>query len=734
MVKFLKTLGKDSIAGFIVFLVAIPLCMGISLASGASTISGLISGIIGGVIVGFISKSHSSISGPAISLSAIVAATITGLGSYETFLLAVVIAGGIQIIMGILRMGVVANYFPSSVIKGLLTAIGIILIIKEFPHLIGFDSEKKVEFSSHLMDGNPFDNIRYTISHFHPGSLIVGVISMLVIILWNSVKFLKKSIIPASLVVVAVGIGAFYFLIPYDKLRLTADHMINVPVSRSFGEFIKSLQHPDFSKIGIWAVWLAGIKIASVASLETLLNVEAVDKLDRHSRNTPQSWELIAQGIGNTVAGLVGGIPVTSIVIRGSVGINAGSETKKTAIIHGLLIFGFVLFLPQYLSLIPRACLAAILVNAGLRLAKPKMVVETFKQGLSHFIPFIVSVVAIVITNDLLIGILIGLGLGMVYVIRNDIKSALLVTSEKHYNEDVSRLELPEIASFINKAKMREILNNVLPNTKIIIDASNSRYIDRDIVEIISNFKNIMAPEKRIGLSLIGFKNNYGLNDEIKHAHVVTKELQAQLTPKEVVNILMEGNKRYVSGNNQEKNISNQMSITSSDGQHPLAVILSCIDSRTTSEIIFDLGMGDVFSVRIAGNVVNDDIIASMEFACKIAGAKLIVILGHTECGAIKGACDGESMGNLDKLFEKIQPAIDAEYATRNNRNSTNDLFVKNVTRLNVHHNIFHIAENSVVLSEMINNSEVGIIGGMYDIKTGEVKFTPMYEPKVAKK
>lgn len=724
---FFKTLKKDSLAGIIVFLVALPLCMGIAMASGAPPISGLISGIIGGVIVGLLSKSNTSISGPAAGLSTIVAGQLLLMGNYQTFLLAVALAGGIQILLGVMRLGIIANYFPSSVIKGLLASIGIIIIYKEFPHLIGFDNEKKMEFSTHILDGNAFSNLEYTISHFHPGSLLIGVVSVLIIILWDNVKVLKKSIVPGPLIVLVVGVIIHYSIFNYDQLRLGAEHMVNVPVSRGFMDFIGSLKHPNFSMIGDLRVWIAAITIAGVASLETLLNIEAVDKLDKHSRNTPGSWELIAQGIGNTIAGLVGGIPITSVVIRGSVGISSGGETKKTAIIHGLLLFAFVLFLPRYLNLIPRAALAGILVMTGYKLAKPSLFIDTFNKGFSQFLPFLVTVVAIIVI-DLPKGIAIGLFLGFIFVLRNDIKSALLVTEEKHYNEDVSRLVLPQIASFINKAKMREVLNKVPRNSKIIIDASDTRYIDGDILEIIRNFKNIMAPDKKISVSMIGFKNKYGLNDEMKHAHVMTKELQELLTPKEVLSILMEGNKRFVTGSKIEKNIADQMNITSSDGQHPLAVVLSCIDSRTTTEIIFDMGMGDVFSIRIAGNVVNEDIIASMEFACKIAGAKLIVVLGHSECGAIKGACDNVDLGNLGKLFQKIKPAIEAEYATRNERNSGNALYVKNVTRLNVHHNIFHIAENSAVLAEMIHKGEVGIIGGIYDIKTGEVKFTPMYE------
>ncbi len=727
MKTFAKTMKGDLVAGLVVFLVAVPLCLGIANASGVTPFSALISGIIGGIVVGLISKSNTSVSGPAAGLSLIIASSIKELGHFEIFLLAIIIAGGIQILLGVLRMGIIANYFPSSVVKGLLASIGLVLIVKQIPHFVGYDDDKKLEFATHIFSPGLYQDIWHSLNHIHAGAILIGLVCLGIMILWSKVKILKKSLIPGPVVVIILGTVMGLLIEGSSEWTLGAKHLVDVPISKSFKEFTGFFVTPDFSQIFNYEVWLVGVTIAIVASLETLLNIEAVDKLDRHSRNTPQSRELIAQGIGNITAGLIGGIPVTSVVVRGSINISSGGETKKATIIHGILILGVVAFLPFVLNMIPLSALAAVLIVTGYKLANPKLFIESYKNGLGQFLPFLVTVIAILAT-DLLIGISIGLGLGLIFVLRNDIKSALKVTTEKHYNEEVERLVLPQVASFVNKAKMREILNGVPANSKIIIDASYTKYIDGDILEVIRNFKVIMAPEKKIVLSLIGFKNMYGLNDEIKHAHVMTKQLQELLTPKEVLGILMEGNKRFVTGSKIEKNISDQMNITSTDGQHPLAVVLSCIDSRTTTEIIFDMGMGDVFSIRIAGNVVNEDILASMEFACKIAGAKLIVVLGHSECGAIKGACDNLDIGNLGKLFQKIKPAIEAEYATRQERNSANALFVKNVTRLNVHHNIFHIAENSHVLAEMINNGEVGIIGGIYDIKTGEVKFTPMYQ------
>ncbi len=720
---------KDAVSGLVVFLVAVPLCLGIAIASGAPPFSGLISGIVGGIVAGLFSRSHTSVSGPAAALASVVVSQIAFLGSYEMFLAAVMVAGIIQIFLGLLQLGAVANYIPSSVVKGLLVSIGIILVSKQLPHLLGFDLETKVAFSTHLIDGDLLEHFKYSMSHFQIGSLLVGLISIGIIIGWERSAFLKKTKVPAPLAVIILGTGISILMGFSPTFLLNHDHLVNVPVNNSFMDFINNFNHPDFGHFFDVKVWTAGFTIAMSASLASLLNIEAVDKLDRHSRNTPKNWELVAQGFGNITSGLIGGIPITSEVVRGSINVQYGAETKRSTIMHGVLLLLFVGFLPMVLNFIPLSTLAAVLVFTGYKLAKPSVFISTYKNGLGHFIPFVITVISI-LSLGLLVGICVGIAAGLIVVVRNDMMSALKVISEKHYNEDVERIILPQVTSFINKAKIREILNGVPPNSKVIIDASISKYIDGDILEVINNFKHIMAPNKKITLSMVGFKNKYGLNDEIKHAHVVTKELQSKLTPDEVVNILKEGNKRFLTGSKIEKNIANQMNITSTDGQHPLAVVLSCIDSRTTTEIIFDLGMGDVFSVRLAGNVVNQDILASMEFACKIAGAKLIVVLGHTECGAIKGACDNLQMGNLDKLFSKIKPAIDAEYATQHNRNSSNALFVKNVTRLNVHHNIFHIAENSEILSDMINNGEVGIIGGVYDIKTGEVKFTPMYQSR----
>lgn len=733
MSAFTQRLKKDSISGLVVFLVAVPLCIGIAIASGAPAFSGLISGIVGGIIAGIFSKSHTSVSGPAAALTSVLVTQLATLGSFDALLMAIVAAGIIQVIMGIAQLGVISNYFPSIVVKGLLAAIGLILIGKKLPDLFGFKQANNYEYSTQLIDEKILGNFTHYISHFHFGALVVGLFSLAIMILWERIKFIKKTKIPAPLAVIIIGTGLSLIMGFDASLKLGSDELVSVPVSKTFSEFLGNFHQPAFHRFFELDIWLAGVVIALSASLATLLNIEAVDKLDPHSRNTPKNWELIAQGIGNVVSGLIGGIPITSEVVRGSLNVAYGAQTKVSTIIHGILLLMSVSLFPFILNYIPLSTLAAVLIVTGYKLAKPAIFIDSYKKGIQQFIPFMITIIAI-LTIGLLKGIGIGLALGLIFVIRNDMVSALRINKEKQYDEEVDRLVLPQITSFINKAKMRQILNEIKPESKLIIDASVTRYIDGDILEVIKNFKHIMAPEKKIRLSMVGFKEKYGLNDEVTHRNVVTKELQDKLTPQDVLGVLEEGNKRFLNGSKIEKDMEAQRSITSSDGQHPLAVILGCIDSRTTTEIIFDLGMGDVFSIRIAGNVVNEDILASMEFACKVAGAKLIVVLGHTNCGAIKGACDSVELGKLSILFDKIQPAIDAEYATRTDRNSNNPLFVKNVTRLNVHNSVFYVAENSEILSEMINKGEVGIVGGIYDINTGEVKFTPMYQGKKAPK
>ncbi|MCP9456115.1 MAG: SulP family inorganic anion transporter, partial [Nitrospira sp.] len=412
------TLSADMRAGLVVFLVALPLCLGIALASGAPLMSGLLAGIVGGIVVGAVSGSHTSVSGPAAGLTAVVAAQITALGSFETFLLAVAVAGLIQIGLGLARMGFIAAFFPSSVIKGLLAAIGAILILKQIPHVLGHDVDPEGEMSFFQPDQETtFSELLGLFSDFQLGASVIGLLSLAVLVMWDRWKPLKESLVPAPLVVVMLGIGiGLWFEHLGDPWLITSSHFVQVPIAEDLRGFLSLLSPPAFSQWGNPAVYTAALTIAVVASLETLLNIQAVDKLDPRQRTSPPNRELLAQGVGNVVSGLIGGLPVTSVIVRSSVNVMAGGKTKRSAIIHGVLLLVAVPLIPTWLNKIPLSSLAAILLVTGVKLASPALVKQMWNEGRSQFFPFVVTVVAIVLT-DLLTGILIGLATAIGFIL-----------------------------------------------------------------------------------------------------------------------------------------------------------------------------------------------------------------------------------------------------------------------------------------------------------------------------
>src|SRR5262245_59934763 len=420
------TWPRDLMAGLIVFLVALPLCLGVALASGAPLLSGVLSGIVGGVLVGLLSGSHTSVSGPASGLATIIAAQIASLGSFQTFLLAVVLAGLIQVGLGIARAGFVAAYFPSSVIKGLLAAIGVLLILKQAPHVVGHDPDPVGDMAFDQPDQeNTFTELVRTFGDLHPGAAVIGLLSVALLVLWDRSKRLKKSPVPAPLVVVLLGVGlGLLFRSLGGPWLIESSHLVQVPVPETLAGFLGFLQSPNFAQWRNPAVYTAALTLAAVASLETLLNLEAVDRLDPKQRSSPPSRELIAQGAGNLVAGLVGALPVTSVIIRSSVNINSGGQTKRSAIFHGLLLLLCVALLPAYLNLIPVSCLAAILLVTGIKLASPRLFRQMWSEGRYQFFPFIITVAAIVFT-DLLIGVLIGLMVSLSFILHSNVRRPL---------------------------------------------------------------------------------------------------------------------------------------------------------------------------------------------------------------------------------------------------------------------------------------------------------------------
>jgi len=477
---------------------------------------------------------------------------------------------------------------------------------------------------------------------------------------------------------------------------------------------------PNFAGISNPQVWVVGFTIAIVASLETLLNLEAVENIDPHKRKASPNKELVAQGIGNIFSGLVGGIPITSVIVRSSVNINAGAATKMSAILHGLLLFVSVLFISPYLNLIPIASLAAILLVTGYKLAKVSLFKEMYRKGLNQFIPFIATILAIVFT-DLLIGILIGLAVSIFYLMKSNFKNPFKIEKEALAFGETIRMELPNQVSFLNKASIKDTLWSIPEGSKLIIDANYCDYIDNDVLEIIEDFKSTVSIEKNIKLNIVGLKTMYQLDDHIQFVNVLDKESQGKLKPEEVLSLLKLGNERFLKGKWSQKNLKHQVNATSL-GQNPMAAIVSCIDSRTNPDLIFNASIGDLVSIRIAGNIINDDILGSIELACKDLGTKLVVVLGHSNCGAIAKAIQGNSAGHISNITNKIEKSIQACNCERH-LIAGDEKIIERITQLNVDNSIAEILDQSEYLKNKATSGEIKIVSGIYDTQTGAVLF-----------
>ncbi|WP_339792493.1 MAG: SulP family inorganic anion transporter [Imperialibacter sp.] len=478
----------DGPAGLVVFLVALPLCLGIALASGAPLFSGVIAGIVGGLVVASFSGSQLAVSGPAAGLTIIVLNAIDDLGSFESFLLAVVIAGAIQLLLGFLKAGVIGNFFPSAVIKGMLAAIGLILILKQIPHAFGYDSDPEGDIEFFQPDGqNTFTEIFTALQNLSMGAIAICLISLAIILLWDRPGIKKKaffSIVPAPLVVVLLGIGVNQLFIKFfPDMALGQSHLVSLPIIGNLSEFANELTFPDFGQLGNPEIYVVAITLAIIASLETLLSLEATDKLDPYKRVSPQNRELKAQGIGNMVSGLIGGLPLTAVIVRSSANIDSGAHTKMSAIIHGALLLLSVVVIPHILNLIPLAALAAILIMIGFKLAKPSLFRSMFQKGMGQFLPFVITIAAILL-SDLLIGISIGMAIGLFFVIKSNFHEAIIVT-EDHANYLV---KLNKDVTFLNKSALRTTLQNIPKGAYVIIDGTKSIFIDNDISEVIEDF------------------------------------------------------------------------------------------------------------------------------------------------------------------------------------------------------------------------------------------------------
>lgn len=720
---------RDTFAGFIVFLVAIPLCLGIALASGVPATAGIIGGAVGGIVVGLLSGSQLSVAGPAAGLAAFVLAELARVGSFEAFLAALALSGIFQIAFGMLKAGLLADYIPTNVTKGLLVAVGLILILKQIPHLLGHDADFEGDMAFLQRDGlNTFSELWASLSDIHSGAALVGLICLAIMIAWEFTP-LRKALIPGHLLVVAIAIALnaiFQRMAP--NLAISGSHLVSVPSIRG-GESI--FHWPDLSALARPAVWQTAITLAILSSLKSLINLEATDKIDPLKRIGPPNRELFAQGAGNLVCGLIGGMPITSVLVRSSVNVNAGAVSNRSAIIHGVLLAASMVFLAGFLNTIPLSALAAILVVTGAKLAKVSLFSDMFRAGRSQYIPFLVTIVAIFFT-DLLTGIIIGLIVSACFILYSNLQRGFHMVKEAHVGGPVTRLELANQVTFLNRAALARAFAGFEKGSHVVLDARTTDYIDPDILEIIRLFRNEQAPARGIQVSTIGFQERYAVADEIQYVDVTTRDVQHQATPQAVLQLLKEGNDRFVAGKRLNRDLIRQVGVTAA-GQHPLAVVLGCIDSRASTELIFDLGLGDIFCIRIAGNVAAEKVLGSMEYACQVAGAKVIVVKGHTKCGAVAAACEfvrknldpTEATGctHLAALTNRIGRAVHDIAARPESANLDPAAFADIVAAQNVRRTMEFILESSPGIRRMVEAGSVLLVGAMYDVRTGKVDF-----------
>lgn len=507
--QYLPYLRGDISAALVVFLVALPLCLGIALASGAPLLSGIIAGVVGALVIAPLSGSQLSVSGPAAGLTVIILSAIQTLGSFEALLAAVVVAGVLQVIFGYLKAGIIGYYFPSSVIKGMLAAIGVILILKQIPHALGYDVVAMGDEAFDQPDKqNTFTELILAFRYSSPGAIVISAGALALMLLWE-LKALKRfaffRFVPGALVAVVFGAALnTYFIQQMPEWAMGAGHRVNLPtlLGASASEIFTL---PDFSILQNYQGWIVAITIAIVASLESLLSVEAADKIDPWKRNTPTNRELKAQGAGNIVSGLIGGLPMTAVIVRSSANVNAGARTKLSAMMHGVYLLGFVVLIPQLLNQIPLAALAMVLIFVGYKLAKVQLFKSMYKLGMDQFLPFIATIIAVVLT-DLLKGIAIGLFFAAFFILRNNFRNAFFAKKSEGNDGNHFTITLAEEVSFLNKGSILKMLDDIPNNSSVLIDGTQSAFIDYDVLELVSNFIET-APRRNITVEVRGIKS-----------------------------------------------------------------------------------------------------------------------------------------------------------------------------------------------------------------------------------
>ena len=722
-------------AAIVVACVAIPMGMGIASMSGAPPMAGIVAGIIGGLVVGWISGSPTSITGPSAGLTLAIASLIGTLSSFEAFLLAVVAAGLLQIIFGIARLGWLASFFPSSVLDALLSAIGMILIFKQIPHLLGHDTDPEGDMAFLQPDRRTTFTELFSLfeGDVHGGAATVGLLTLALIFglqFWSRSRMLQ---LPAMLIGVVAGTLASLVVNRFGEAWLIdGKHLIALPEWNAESGRASMFRFPDWSQWNNTSVYITAIAIAVVSSLETLINLSATDRIDRSDRPSPPNRELIAVGIGNTLCGLIGGIPMSAAIERSAVCLQAGSRTRLCAILHGAVLLVGATLIPFIFDAIPLSVLAAVLIVTGAWLVRPAVFAGIWRGGRYQLVPFVVTIAAILL-SDLLIGVVVGMVFGVGFILNSNLRRPLRQVVEKHVGGDILHIELAEQVSFLNRPVIERALRAAAPGTHILLDASHSDYIDPDILAMIRDFVKKSSIHK-VTVSLRGFRQKYAIDNVIQFVDYTSRQLQEKMTPDEALSILQQGNERFCSNMRLSRDLGRQVQSTSA-GQHPFAAILSCIDSRAPVETILDLGVGDVFTARVAGNVVSSNILGSLEYATAVAGSKLILVLGHTKCGAVHaavkladaGKTGAEATGcqHLDSILEEIHPSIDLPKlkVIETTDQTSRDQFAEDVARRNVIYSVNNIVQSSQTINRLVDEGRLAVVGAVYDVASGKVAF-----------
>ncbi len=708
--------------GLTVFLVAVPLCLGIALASGVPLFSGLISGIIGGVIIGSLSGSHLSVSGPAAGLTAIILAAVAELGGVEPLFLAVVLAGALQVILGISKAGTVARFFPSNVIKGMLAAIGLILVIKQFPHLVGYDVENFGVFSfllnpqdmaQHYPDAvasggehDTFTVLAHALQFFHPGAALIGVISLVFLILWGKTMQKKYPLIPGSLVMVILGVvlNAVFKAAGWENGTLGEAHRVALPVFNSAGEFFGSFMGPSWDRIGDFKVWKVAITIAIVASIETLLSLDAIDRLDPRKRRSPPNQELFAQGVGNLLAGMIGGLPMTSVVVRSSVNLESGATHKTSAILHGLLILISVLALSSVLNMIPIASLAALLVYTGFKLSSLDLWKSQYQKGWVQFLPFATTVIVILFT-DLLIGIFVGLMVAGLFILKNSYENSQFKIEDMGKRK---RIYLGLDTSFLQKAKLSKYLEGVPDGSIVELDGSEAKNIDPDVIDVIENFQ-VGAQARGIQVVAGGI------------AGVEAQPESAKVEMHEEYTALLKNNREWV---NEKLAEDSKFFERHATGQTPKFLVISCADSRVPIETITKMDPGNIFSHRNVANIVSfSDInaLSVIQYSVEVLNVRHIIVCGHTGCGGIKAALSQKSFGLIDSWISDIKLTYKLHELELKKIDSPEKL-EQRVIELNVLEQVRTLMKMPVIQVAREKFGFPMIHGWVYEVHSGKIK------------